>query len=144
MVSRREMAKGLLTTRLAGLLLEAAVDAFSHKHLAVLKANHIDFFLVFDVSGDEISELTEQYATQNRMVALAGPDEGLRLRVAAVRGVQPAAGGSATFRCEVDIQRRCQFTVPDIHIITARGDAAESAAFWFGDDCIRQRIDRRR
>ncbi|MCQ4079620.1 His/Gly/Thr/Pro-type tRNA ligase C-terminal domain-containing protein [Streptomyces sp. RB6PN25] len=166
LVSRRGVPRGFLTTLPHGAVFEAGVEAFNNEHLAALDVNAVHFPLVFDNSAPATAELTAQYAAQNRMFALAGHDDRLRLAYAADPNLFAWLADSVldtarlpyamyspqpvfrNFRSgEVNIQRRLQFTVPDVHIWTRPADAAEqylhalalaaeSTSFWFGGDYL--------
>ncbi|MCC5480847.1 His/Gly/Thr/Pro-type tRNA ligase C-terminal domain-containing protein [Streptomyces barringtoniae] len=166
LVSRRGVPRGFLTTLPRGALFEAGVDAFNAPHLAALDVHPVHFPLVFDGSGPAMTELTADYAAQQRMFELTEKGGGLRLSYAADpnlfswlqdttldRARLPYAMYSPQpvfrrFRSgETNIQRRRQFTVPDVHVLAAPenageqylhalGLAAESTAFWFGRDYV--------
>lgn len=164
MVSRRGMPKGFLAALPRGKMFEACVNAFNVGHLSALNANAIEFPLVFEYGSEPMIELTAPYVAQDRMFALTGPGDGLRLSYAAdpnlfawLSGQTLATAGlpyaiyspQQVFRKlqsgEISVQRVRQFRVPDIHILTTPDDAAarylhalELAAdgtdFWFGPD----------
>lgn len=166
MVSRRGMPKGFLALLPHGKMFESCVDAFNQEHLLRLNVNLIEFPLVFDYGSAPMVELTAPYVEQDRMFALTGPDNKLRLSYAADpnlfawlesrtldRACLPYAVYSPqpVFRKfqsgELSIQRTRQFNVPDIHIWTATEDAgtrylsalelaAEGTNFWFGSDYV--------
>lgn len=166
LVSRRGTPRGFLTTLPRGAVLEAGVEAFNAQHLAGLEINTVHFPLVFDGSSEPMRELTAQYAEQSRMFELSDGDGRLKLAYAAdpslfswlqdtvlERARLPYAMYSPqpVFRRfksgETNIQRRRQFTVPDVHIwchpddvaeryVHALQHAAESTAYWFEQDYV--------
>lgn len=164
MVSRRGMPKGFLAALPRGKMFESCLNAFNAGHLAALDANAIEFPLVFEYGSEPMVDLTAPYVAQDRMFALTGPGDGLRLAYAAdpnlfawLAGQTLATAGlpyaiyspQQVFRKlqsgEISVQRVRQFRVPDIHILATPDDAAarylhalelagDGTDFWFGAD----------
>lgn len=172
LVSRRGAPHGFLTTLPRGTVLEAGVNAFNARHLAGLEVNTVHLPLVFDGSAEPIRELTGQFAEQERTFELADGDGdgndggGLTLAYAADPSLFAWLKGTVLERArlpyamyspqpvfrrfepdEIDIQRRGQLDVPDVHILCHPDDvaerylhalqhAAESTAYWFQQDYV--------
>jgi len=163
-VTRVGAARGFLTALPRATLVDQAIDAFNVDHLVELRANRIDFPLLFARADDEMRALTSSYEKQGRMFRLADEDSELRLAYAADPGVfawlkdrcldsRRLPYGVYTplpvFRRwqsgEISLDRMRQYPVPDVHILTAPENAtevyedavrlaAENARFWGGED----------
>lgn len=163
-VSRERPHRGFLTVLPRATLLDQAVEAFNQLHLESLRANRIDFPLLFSRSHEELCALSDSYEKQGRIFQLAGEDSDLRLAYAADPGLFAWLKGRRlnkhdlpysiysplpVFRRwqsgEVSLDRMRQYPVPDVHILCAAesatevyehavAQAADAARFWVDSD----------
>ncbi|MGC4865230.1 His/Gly/Thr/Pro-type tRNA ligase C-terminal domain-containing protein [Micromonospora sp. DT53] len=163
-ISRRGTPKGFVTTLPPGSLIDESVAQFNRGHMARLRANRVDFPLVFATDDAEMGALVSAYEQQGRMFRFDERDPSLRLSYAAdpnlfawlrhtradpSRLPYTIISPQPIFRRfqsgELSLDRARQYHVSDVHTLCPAdraaevfrdivGHAAKAMEFWFGDD----------
>jgi threonyl-tRNA synthetase len=148
-LSRDGCVPGFYSVLPAGSLVEAIVSQFNREQLNRLRANEIQFPVVFDNSMQGMAELTESYETVGRMFRLGGGDSSLRLSYAADPGLfslfrnkaidskrlpytifSPTPALRKWQKGELSsLHQSRQFLLQDVHTITPAVDAYERWLF---------------